>query len=111
LEPPILPAEFDGWLSFNFRRIERAGWLLAVLVLALLAIMGWMQHRDETARGLDRALASVRCPAPNAPLEQFLLSIASEADGGKPTLTCVYITSDMGIRPKLRYSKPVYAQH
>ena len=33
---------------------------------------------------------------------------ASQADGKTPSITCVYITADLGIRPKLRYERPVF---
>ena len=108
--PEIGPEHAAGWRSPVSVR-ERIFWLAAVLVLlALLVLMSWLSQRDERNDRLYHSLATARCPAPNPPLQNFLLSIASDADGGAPTLTCVYITGELGAIPKLRYAKPLYAQ-
>lgn len=92
---------------FLISRVERSAWTLGVLItLALIVLISWTTRRDEAGRRLYHSLAAARCPAPNAPLEKFLLSIASDADGGAPALTCVYITSSLGTVPQLRYERP-----
>lgn len=58
---------------------------------------------------LDRLIARTRCRATDHPLEQFVIAIGSEADKGRPTISCVYITADLGVRPKLSYERPVIA--
>jgi hypothetical protein len=96
---------FDGG-----RRRERAFWLTAILaLLAVLGVLSWSALRDEAGRRLYRSLEGVRCAAPSDPLEKFILSIASDADGGPPKLTCVYVSASLGMMPKLRYAHPTYA--
>jgi hypothetical protein len=112
-------------------RAHRPAWLAGIVIaLALIGLTSWTAQRDEAARyadaalhasrlsplasprandPLDRLLARTRCRAPDYPLEQFVIAIGSEADGEQPTISCVYITADLGVRPKLTYERPVMA--
>lgn len=109
--PPRTSPKFGADRPFLISIRERIFWLGAtVALLALLALLSWTAKRDEANRRLFDSLAGLQCPPPHAPLEKFLLSLASEADGRPPALTCVYITSSLGTVPRLRYEKPIYAE-
>ena len=103
------------WSGQSQASVSRSGWwarfLATIAAIAAFGLLGLVQNRDESDNRLDRLLESAHCPAPDAPLEKFVLSIGTQADGGAPTLTCVYVKSDLGIRPTLRYAKPVYASN
>mgnify|MGYP001608736039 CR=1 FL=1 len=104
---------------FLIPRKERTAWLAGVVVtLILTALLSWTSQRDEAARladqapraridRLDRLIAATRCAAPDAPLEKLVMSIGMEADGNRPTIACVYVTSALGTVPQLRYERPL----
>lgn len=114
---------------FTVTRRERTAWFAGTLAaIALIGLTSWMAQRDEAARyadaapaalgssvpdrnrdPLERLVAATRCRAPNYPLEQFVIALGSEADKGRPAISCVYITADLGVRPRLSYERPLLA--
>lgn len=93
-------------------RRQRICWRAGILfAFCLIAIYGVMAQRDDAARIADAGsrrmsvmLSRARCAPPNAPLEKLVGPMASQSDGKTPTVECVYVTSDLGVVPKLRFT-------
>jgi hypothetical protein len=94
--------------------VPATNWPVALILAAVMLILvGWIGERTDEARIADaamsdqrisRLLAKVRCPAADEPLEKLVGPMASQADGKAPRLSCVYVTADLGVIPRIRYA-------
>lgn len=99
---------------------QRPQWFVGTLVaIGFFAVLSFVAQNDERALSAERiaeraladtrlpvALRNLRCPPANAPLENLLVTIGTQADGKKPELHCTYITADLGVVPRIRFGKP-----
>lgn len=94
--------------------------IATVAAIALIALTSWAAQRDDEQRAqrevqigtaLGKAIAAVKCPKPDAPLEKLVITIGAQHDSAlnAPTITCTYVTAPLGAIPQFRRVKPVYA--
>jgi len=104
---------------FLISRKERSAWFAGIVVtLVLTALFSWTSQRDEAEAAAEHAgaaandrlahlIATTRCAPPAAPLEKLVMSVGVEADGKRPAIACVYITSSLNTIPKLRFARAI----
>lgn len=102
----------DFTIPYSHRPLWLAGIVVCFAVLTAVSFIG--QRTDEAVAAdailrdprLPNALRAVKCDPPDAPLEQVLVTIGTQADGKEPEVACAYITADLGIIPRIKLRKP-----